>query len=150
MLCALVLVCAAVICGALLSHLFDRGAALASHLCAGIVIGFAVFSFLGFIAVLVASFSWILLPATAVVCSFVLFIFSRLKSENSGGSDRVRFLQRRHAFAVGQARVMLSDCVFYLLIGLLLCFAFNRVMFLRPDGVYTGFSNNLGDLPFHL
>src|SRR5262249_20338340 len=94
-------------------------------------------------------FSWILLPAVAVVCSF-LFIFWRLKSEDLAGSDRVRFSQRRHAPAERQARVVLSDCLVYLLIGLLLCFAFDRVMFLRPDGVYTGFSNNLGDLPFHL
>ena len=39
---------------------------------------------------------------------------------------------------------------FYLGIAILLAMVFNRAVFERPDGIYTGVMNNLGDLPLHL
>ena len=40
--------------------------------------------------------------------------------------------------------------VFYLVVAILLAMVFGRAVFERPDGIYTGFTNNLGDLPLHL
>ena len=40
--------------------------------------------------------------------------------------------------------------VFYLGIAILLAMVFNRAVFERADGIYTGVMNNLGDLPLHL
>src|SRR5437016_10473827 len=40
--------------------------------------------------------------------------------------------------------------IFYLLMAVLLGLVFARAVFERPDGIYTGLANNLGDLPLHL
>lgn len=39
---------------------------------------------------------------------------------------------------------------YYLVTFLILCLFFDRAMFENKDGIFTGASNNLGDLPFHL
>ena len=57
-------------------------------------------------------------------------------------------LRREAAAAAGAMTVTCS--VFYALLSVLLWLVFNRAMFERPDGLYTGLTNNLGDLPFHL
>src|SRR5262249_7360574 len=44
----------------------------------------------------------------------------------------------------------LSYLLFYVAITLLLGVVFSRAFFERPDGIYTGIANNLGDLPLHL
>ncbi len=38
----------------------------------------------------------------------------------------------------------------WLLLGLLIGLILDRAIFERPDGIYTGLANNLGDLPFHI
>ena len=40
--------------------------------------------------------------------------------------------------------------LFYAAIALVLWLVFDRAMFERADGIYTGVLNNYGDLPFHL
>ncbi|HSU25299.1 MAG TPA: hypothetical protein VLI65_04920, partial [Pyrinomonadaceae bacterium] len=39
---------------------------------------------------------------------------------------------------------------FYAFFFLLFCFFFSQAMYQTPAGIFTGGSNNLGDLPFHL
>src|SRR5689334_3411960 len=39
--------------------------------------------------------------------------------------------------------------IFYLAMAILLGMVFGRAAFERPDGIYTGVTNNLGDLPLH-
>jgi hypothetical protein len=40
--------------------------------------------------------------------------------------------------------------LFYAAIAVLLGLVFSRAVFTRPDGIFTGITNNLGDLPLHL
>ncbi|MGB7926367.1 MAG: hypothetical protein WCF57_24210, partial [Pyrinomonadaceae bacterium] len=40
--------------------------------------------------------------------------------------------------------------IFYAIVAAVLWLAFDRAMFERVDGIYTGAANNYGDLPFHL
>ena len=40
--------------------------------------------------------------------------------------------------------------IFYLLMAVLLGLVFGRAVFEKPDGIYTGLANNLGDLPMHM
>lgn len=44
----------------------------------------------------------------------------------------------------------IACAVFLLGMAILLGCVFGRAMFTRPDGIYTGVANNVGDLPFHL
>ena len=56
---------------------------------------------------------------------------------------RFRLAQKSSAAGVGYL-------AFYLAIAILLAMVFNRAVFERADGIYTGVMNNLGDLPLHL
>src|SRR5262249_51161531 len=52
--------------------------------------------------------------------------------------------------SAGPVKPNLSYVLFYLAIAVLLGLVFSRAAFVRPDGIFTGIANNLGDLPLHL
>src|SRR5262249_25886406 len=63
---------------------------------------------------------------------------------------RSRILSQFFRGADGSIRGRLSYLLFYIAISILLGLVFSRAVFVRPDGIFTGFAKNLGDLPLHL
>jgi hypothetical protein len=136
--------------GALFTYLYDEGAPLVSRLCAGACLGFAAF---GLVAFVFASFLGLttitlVLATAAVVLPPALLL---------GTSGRARVLEDIKAAARDSRRAVLYPSLgtglrflFYAAIALVLWLVFERAMFERADGVYTGLLNNYGDLPFHL
>ena len=60
-------------------------------------------------------------------------------------------LIRRVGFHVSHpGKACSASLIFYALISLMLWLLFDRVLFYKQDGLYTGILNNYGDLPFHL
>jgi hypothetical protein len=61
-------------------------------------------------------------------------------------------LQRRETgrLQVFSGGLAAGSLAFFLSLAALLGLTFERAMFTRPDGIYTGVENNVGDLPFHL
>ncbi len=132
--------------GLALTYLYEKEEPLLVRLCAGNVIGAAVFSLVGF---LLASFFGLsaatVLIALAVTIS-PLALFAR------------KDFQKQFKANLNKARGKLDGANFkkflrfayYVFFFVLFWLFFERAMIETAQGIFTGGSNNLGDLPFHL
>jgi len=132
--------------GLALTYLFARGEPLLWRLAAGIVIGTAVFGTVNFIIALFFGLN----PLTVLVSIIVSLspLFLMLKKDFHG---RFRFDRHRAKEKLqGKSFSKISSFFYYVFFALLFLFFFERTMFVTAQGVFTGGSQNLGDLPFHL
>lgn len=146
MFVACLLLTIAMIGGTLLTFLFDLGAPRAARLCMGASIGLALMSTVGFLLALVLGLGTAtIVLSSAILLSPLLLLVNRER--------RAFILNTLHpqASAHGESSAAgVGYLVFYLAIAILLAMVFGRAVFERPDGIYTGVTNNLGDLPLHL
>jgi hypothetical protein len=136
--------------GALFTYRYDEGAPLVSRLCEGACLGFTAF---GLIAFVFASFLGLTTTALVLATAAVVLPPALLL----GTRGRARVLEDIAAAARDVRRAVLHPglgtglrSLFYVGIALVLWLVFERAMFERADGIYTGLLNNYGDLPFHL
>jgi hypothetical protein len=145
MLFAILLLIIAITGGTLLTFLFDRSSPRAARLCMGGCIGLSLMATLGFLLALVFG-----LGATTIILTALLLLLPWLLLLH--GDHRIVILNALRPSAVpteGSAGSV-GYLAFYLAIAILLGMVFSRAVFERPDGIYTGVTNNLGDLPLHL
>lgn len=144
MLLAVLLLICAITGGTLLTFLFDRGTPRAVRLCMGACIGLALMAILGFLLALVFG-----LGATTIILTALLLLLPWLLLLS--GDYRVVILNalRPSAASTAGSAGGVGYLAFYLAIAILLGMVFSRAVFERPDGIYTGVTNNLGDLPLH-
>lgn len=136
--------------GAVATYLYDEDAPLASRLCSGACIGFAVLGLVGFIAASFVGLGPAALVFSAIVAGspFALLINPRRRVEvRTDISTSVRRVRRAVLHPDGWTILYF---VFYATVVVVMWLAFSRAMFEGPDGIYTGVLNNFGDLPFHL
>src|SRR5882724_9930404 len=141
MFAACLLLIVAIIGGTLLTFLFDRSAPLAARLCMGASIGLALMATVGFLlslcfglgtaAIILTTLIMLLPTALLINGERRTLILSGLRSPVSTEGKRIGYL------------------IFYLAMAILLAMVFGRAAFERTDGIYTGVTNNLGDLPLH-
>ena len=150
MLIALALALIAIAGGAALTYLWDEDAPLAARLCMGACVGFAALGLTGFVFASVIGFSSAALVLTAAAVAAPLLLLAR-------AGVRAAVSRDFHGAARGAHRAVLhptwqasAQFAFYLFVAVLLWLVFDRAMFERADGIYTGVQNNYGDLPFHL
>jgi hypothetical protein len=146
MLAACLLLACAIIGGTLLTFLFDGVAPRAARICLGACIGLPLLSSVGFALSL-----WLGLSAASIAISTMVVLLPLLLLLHAG--YRVRILSALAGSSRGPDRGfrrMLPYVLFYAAISILLGIVFNRAVFVRPDGIFTGIANNLGDLPLHL
>lgn len=136
--------------GALFTYLYDEDAPLVSRLSAGACLGFAAFGLIAFVFASLFGLTTITLVLATVVV--VLPPAALL-----GVSGRARVSEDIKAAARDLRRAVLRPSLgaclrslFYAAVALVLWLVFERAMFERADGIYTGLLNNYGDLPFHL
>jgi hypothetical protein len=136
----------AVLDGALLSYLYSKAMPWAVRLCVGACTGFGLLATVGFaIASLAGSLSagvvWLSLAVVTLPAIFVIW-------------SRGRQIQEELAAAIAAVRrpswTATALTLFYLVNGYLLNRVFAKAVFFHPDGLYTGVTNNYGDLPLHL
>jgi hypothetical protein len=150
MVSTLLLAAFAVFGGTVLTYLFDDNASFPARICPGIVIGFTLVAFSGLLLASFLPFNRILSVYVALVCVSPAILLAHSKFRNGVMRSISESMHgARHAVA-HRSNNALSYCLFYAITFLFLCLAFSRVSFVRADGLYTGFSNNVGDLPFHL
>ena len=144
MLLAILLLIFAITGGTLLTFLFDHSTPRAARLCMGAAIGLALMATVGFLLALVFG-----LGATTIVLSALLLLLPLLLLLD--GTYRVVVLNalRPGGPPVAGSASGIGYLAFYLAIAILLAVVFSRAVFERPDGIYTGVTNNLGDLPLH-
>src|SRR5258706_14048746 len=150
MLISLALSLVAIASGTLLTYRWDEGGPLASRLCTGTCIGFALLGLIGFILALFIGLTTLTLIGTAVVLAVPVLLLrsSRLRAQVDQDLNKA-------TRAISRATTR-PDCwtfiyfLFYAAVVIGMWLVFSRAMFEEPSGIYTGVLNNYGDLPFHL
>ena len=112
----------------------------------GTSIGMALMATVGFLLALVLG-----MGAVTIILSAVLLLLPSLLLVNGERREIILNALRSPVSAEQKSSVAgIGYLAFYLAIAILLGMVFNRAVFERPDGIYTGVMNNLGDLPLHL
>jgi hypothetical protein len=130
--------------GTLWTYRYSAGMVLSARCAVGACTGPAVLATAGFAVASWAGIRWSVWVAGAVLVIVSLCLWPvcapRLRKDIAAGVAEVR--RRKGPFLAG--------AVFYAVLALLLGLLFSHTVYSRPDGIYTGVLNNLGDLPFHL
>jgi hypothetical protein len=150
MIISLALSLIAIVSGALLTYTWDEDAPLASRLCTGTCIGFALLGLIGFILALLIG-----LTATTLVVTALLMATPMLLLRNARVRTHIDNDFKTATIAISRAttrpdRWAFIYFLFYAAVAIVMWLVFARAIFEKPDGVYTGVLNNYGDLPFHL
>jgi hypothetical protein len=132
--------------GFVLTYLFAEDETFLWRLAAGNIVGATVFGLIGFA---LANFFGLYAPTVLIALAVTLAPLVLL-----AGKDFQNRLARDWAKAKAKMQnASLKTIVrfgFYVFFFLLFWFFFERAMFETREGIFTGGSNNLGDLPFHL
>jgi len=147
MLAAGLLLLIATLGGTLLTFLFDRSASLGARVCMGACIGLVLLATVGFLSALWLGLGFGCILLSAIVLLLPMFLlysrmYRRLILDSLSASKQAVSSSPRHR--------TVAYLVFYFAMAVLLGMVFSRAVFERPDGIFTGAVNNLGDLPLHL
>jgi hypothetical protein len=146
MFAACLLLVSAIIGGTLLTFLFDHSAPRAARICMGASLGLALLASVGFVFAL-----WLGLNAASIALSAAVMLLPFLLFLSAGYRARVVSQFALGVRASSQSSGSRAGYVFsYVTIAVVLGMVFSRAVFERPDGIFTGIANNLGDLPLHL
>ena len=150
MFIALVLSFIAIATGTLLTYTYDEDEPLASRLCSGACIGFALLGLLGFALALVFGLTAPTLIATAFLLATPLFLLVAPERRARVGADINKAIRAISRNISRPNRWAFIYFFFYAGVAVIAWLVFARAIFEKPDGIYTGVLNNYGDLPFHL
>jgi len=129
-----------------LTYLIFEDKPLMTRLAAGNIIGAAIFALAGFILA-----SFLGLTALIVVLALIITLLPALLFRDKARRGRLKLDWARAKGKLDGANFQKGlRFVYYLFFFLLFWFFFDRAMFETSDGILTGGSQNLGDLPFHL
>jgi hypothetical protein len=142
MLIASLLLLIAIAGGTLLTFLFDRSAPRPARLCMGASLGLALLATVGFLL----SLCFGLGTTTIVLSALIMLLPTALLIDPE---RRTLLLNGLRSPASPSGSKGIGYLIFYLATAILLAMVFGRAAFERPDGIYTGVTNNLGDLPLH-
>jgi hypothetical protein len=146
MFAACLLLVIAILGGTLITFLFDRNAPRGARLCMGASIGMALMATIGFLLALMLG-----LGATTILSSAFILLLPWLLLLDPERRALIFNAMRSPASAAPKSSLAgIGYLAFYLALAILLAMVFNRAVFERADGIYTGVMNNLGDLPLHL
>ncbi|HEV3315664.1 MAG TPA: hypothetical protein VG488_01795 [Candidatus Angelobacter sp.] len=150
MFAACTLLIVATLGGLALSFVYARQEHFATRLCMGACTGLALMATIGFVLA-----SFLGLNGTSVVvpsaCLLLPFLLLLNRSYRGLMLSETRSAAQSFLRAVNHPRwITTGYFVFYLFMAVLLGLVFGRALFEKPDGIYTGLANNLGDLPLHM
>jgi hypothetical protein len=132
--------------GFALTYLFADEETFLWRLAAGNIIGAAAFGTIGFLIACLAGLSAATVLAALVISALPLALFAK--------KDFQKKFRRDWASAKGKLQGAnfrrTLGFSYYAFFFILFWFFFERAMFETAEGIFTGGSQNLGDLPFHL
>lgn len=146
MLISLIFILILAFSGFALTYLISDEETFLWRICAGNIIGSVIFGTLGFT---IASFAGLSIPTVSVafiISALPLALFS--KKEIRKKFKRDWDSAKGKLQGTNQARTL--GFIYYAFFFILFWFFFERAMFETAEGIFTGGSQNLGDLPFHL
>ena len=129
-----------------MTYLIAEDEKLMWRLCAGNVVGQTLFGLLCLILACLFGFS----TATILIAVFItvlpLILFGQKNIKQNFSADWLAAKQSLENADFGK----ILKITYYAAFLILFYFFFNRAIFEMKDAIYTGGSNNFGDLPFHL
>ncbi len=132
--------------GTALTYLYEKEDSLLARVAAGNIIGAALFATVGFTLACFVGLSPLTVIAALAATLAPIALLAR-------GPIKREF---RHDLAKAKGKTQGANVAktirfaYYLFVILLLWFFFERAMVVTEQGIFTGGSQNLGDLPFHL
>lgn len=146
MLISLLLIAIITAGGFALSYAIDDEAPFMWRLAAGSIIGCAIFGTAGFVLALIAGLNAVVVIAVLLLSALPLLLFypqnyrRKLAHDWSSAKGKLQGMNTRKFLRFA----------YYAAFFLLFFFFFDRAMLESAAGIFTGGSQNLGDLPFHL
>jgi len=150
MIISLALSFIAIASGTLLTYTYDEDAPLASRLCSGACIGFALMGLIGFALALLFGLTTTTLLATALLQAATGLLLLNPLRRDQINADLNHSTQAISRAISNPDRWTIIYFLFYGGVAIASWMIFARAIFEKPDGIYTGVLNNYGDLPFHL
>jgi hypothetical protein len=140
----------AIASGALLTYTYDEDAPLASRLCAGACLGFALMGLVGFIFASFLGLNEISIGLIELVLATPFLLFMNEQRRTAVNADVTKAIQAISHATSKPDRWAFIYFLFYAGVMMAMWLIFSRALLEKPDGLYTGVLNNYGDLPFHL
>ena len=146
MLISLLLLTLIAIGGMSLTYLLAEEKPLMWRLAAGNIVGSAVFGIVAFTFACIFGFGAVTIIASLSITLLPLILLRRRDIRINFQHD---WAKAKGKFQGGSAK-RFKQFAYYAFFFLLFWFFFDQAMYELKDGIYTGGSQNLGDLPFHL
>lgn len=146
MLISLLIVAAITAGGLGVTYLIEREEPLMWRLAAGNVIGSAMFGTVAFCLAMAFGLNAVTIAASLVITVLPLGLMLSGERRKSFDHDLAKAKGKLQGTSLAKALPFL----YYAAWVMLLVFFFDRAMIQTEQGIFTGGSNNLGDLPFHL
>jgi hypothetical protein len=149
-LLSLVLPAAILVGGTLATYSYDSRTLLLWRIPIGACLGLTAAGLIGFALAMRVGLtdSVVAVSAAAVACPAGLLLFRTYRERLR--VDVIAAARHFRPEAWNLPRSTVVRAAIYAAGIVLLWWVAGRSMFVRPDGIYTGVSNNIGDLPFHL
>lgn len=146
MLVSFILIIAVTAGGLAITYLFEDDAPLLRRFAAGTVIGSATFGTASFLLALFGGLNAGVVAAALIISLLPSVLIVRGPRRKAFDSDWAKATGKLKG-ASGAKALRFSYYAGFLL---LFCLFFSQTMYETAEGIFTGGSNNLGDLPFHL
>ncbi|MDQ3635837.1 MAG: hypothetical protein M3405_15230 [Acidobacteriota bacterium] len=146
MIISLIIILIISLSGLSLTYLFAKDETFLWRLSAGNIVGSALFGLVCFIIANFFGLSVITVLVSLAISVLPLFLLKdkvtkrRLKDDWQHGKDKTQGVSAKRFWRLA----------YYLFFLILFLAFFDRAMIFTDDGIFTGASQNLGDLPFHL
>lgn len=150
MIVSLLLSLIAIASGYVLTYLYEEDEPLASRLCAGACIGFALMGLIGFVVALGLGLYEITLALTAVLTAAPLLLLIRASYRSRVNSDVDAAISGISSATTRPNRWHFIYFLFYAAVAIGMWLIFQRALLEQAEGISTGVLNNYGDLPFHI
>lgn len=132
--------------GFLLTYFFAEKETFLWRFSAGNIIGSATFGLVGFVIANLFGLSTVTASIALLISLAPLALYAKTDIKKKFWIDWHNAKNR----ATGTSFKMFLRAAYYVALFLLFVFFFDRAMFETNSGIFTGASQNLGDLPFHL
>ena len=146
MLISLAIILAIASGGFALTYLIENDEPFLWRLAAGSVIGSAIFGTASFVIALAAGLNIGSVAAALILTLLPILLVVRGSRRRLFDHDRGRAIGKMQGANLSKG----LRALYYIGFLILFCLFFSQAMYETDQGIFTGGSNNLGDLPFHL
>lgn len=150
MFLACLLLAIAIFSGTLLTFLFDRSAPFPARLAMGAVIGMALAAMVGYLLACGIGLTATCLFLTAVILLSPAFLLFRQHFRAAARAELRNASAAANSALRHPSRLQVALILFYAAAAIFAGALFSFAVYQNSDGIYTGVTNNLGDLTLHL